>query len=171
MRKSVFVVGLVALLAAPFVMAHLPGLRRYERVAPATCEGRFEGRWRLLASEREKYPDLTDGCNRLEVIIEAEYEPTAGNACPALWGTISVDGSTRNFHSVMWDLVFNDGDSFVTDPSGQNEPLSVMVWAQKYSLLPKLLWLVAPLREEADRLEVSGYIGGQRGSLMYERER
>ncbi len=82
-----------------------------------------------------------------------------------------MDGATRNFHSNFFDLIFNDGDSFVTDPSGKNKPLTVMVWKQEYAVVPRLLQLVEPLGEDGDRLELSGYVGGRQGALMYERVR
>ena len=169
MGKRLIVVALVLLLALPFALPHVPGVRRYVRAGPETCEGRFEGRWSLLDTERKQYADLSDGAYALELRIEDSYEATAGNACPSLWGTVTVDGATRNFHTSFFDLIFNDGDSFVTDPSGKNKPLSVMVWKQQYAVLPKLLAVVQPLGEDRDHLEVSGYIGGRQGTLMYER--
>jgi hypothetical protein len=169
MGKRLIVIALALLLASPFLLPYLPGVRRFVRAGPETCEGRFEGRWRLLASEREKYADLSDGAYALELKIEDSYEPSAGNACPSLWGSVTVDGATRNFHSNFFDLIFNDGDSFVTDPSGRNNPLSVMVWKQQYAVLPRLLQVIEPLGEGGDHLEVSGYMGGRQGTLMYER--
>jgi hypothetical protein len=167
MKRLLLVVAL--LLAGLFLLPRAPGLRRLVRAGPETCEGRFEGRWRLLPSEREANPGLAEEAEQLEITVEDVWEPTAGNACPSIWGAITVDGLTRNYHSSFFSLVFNDGDSFVTDPSGENLPLSVMVWKQEYRFLPGLLRLVEPLGEAGDQLELQGYVGGRKGSLRYER--
>src|SRR5262249_26558432 len=140
------------------------------RAGPETCEGRFEGHWSLLASEHERLSDLSDGADRLVITIDDSYDPVAGSACPSLWGQITVDGGTREYHSSFFDLVLAGGDSFVTDRSGENKPLAVMVWKQQYRFAPGLLQLIHPLGEEGDELELTGYVGGRQGTLRYERE-
>ena len=162
-----FALLLVALLLLP----HAPFARRLVAAEQQTCEGRFEGRWRLLPSEHEREKDLSDGADHLEITIDDSYDPVAGSACPSLWGAVIVDGGTRAYHSSVRQLVFNDGDSFVTDPSGETRPLEVLVWKEEYRWLAGLLRLVRPLGEESDQLELTGYVGGRQGMLRYERER
>ena len=169
MKRLLIVLAL--LLAALILLPHASFTRRHVRAGTDTCEGRFEGRWRLLDGQHEANPDLSDGADQLEITIEDVWEPTAGNACPSIWGEIVVDGVRRNYHSSFFSLVFNDGDSFVTDPSGENLPLAVMVWKQEYTFLPGLLRLIRPLGEDGDQLDITGYIGGRNGTLRYERER
>ena len=168
MKRLLIVLAL--LLAGLILLPHVSGTRRLVRAGHETCEGRFEGRWRLLPAAHEANPDLSDGADHLEITIEDVWEATAGNACPSIWGEIVVDGLSRNYHSSFFSLVFNDGDSFVTDPSGENLPLSVMVWKEEYRFLPGLLRLIRPLGEDGDQLEITGYIGGRNGTLRYERE-
>ena len=161
---------LAALLVGGLVLLpRLPGVRRLETDMPETCEGRFEGRWRLLPDVRAGHPDLNEGCEHLAIEID-ESIPVAGTAYPSLWGSVTLDGRTRTWHNNFDDLVWNDGDSYVTDPCGQNCPLTVMVWRQEYMLASGLLSILAPLGPEQDRLEVKGYVGGQHVTLMYERD-
>jgi len=164
-----------ALVAALFVgglvlLPRVPLLRRFAPAMPDTCEGRFEGRWRLLPEMRVEHPDLTDGCERLAIEIDQSIPINAGYDCPSLWGSVSVDSHTRTWHSNFTDLVFNDGDSYVIDPCGQNCPLSVMVWKQEYRAARLLLSVLKPLGPADDRLEIKGYLGGQHVTLMYERD-
>ena len=168
MKRLVIVLAL--LLAGLILLPHLPGVRRHVRATTDTCEGRFEGRWRLLPGEHERNPGLSDGADQLEITIEDVWEPTAGNACPSIWGVIHVDGIARNYNSNFFSLMFTDGDSFVVDPSGENKPLAVMVWKQEYAFLPGLLRHIDPLGEEGDQLDLTGYVGGRSGTLRYERE-
>jgi|KBSSwiStaDraftv2_1062776.scaffolds.fasta_scaffold32202_3 hypothetical protein len=164
----------IALLAALLVggivlLPHLPGVRRLEVDLPQTCEGRFEGNWRLMPGERAGHPGLNEGCERLAFTID-ESIIMDNTSYPTLWGSVVVDGRSRTWHNNFYDLVWNDGDSFVTDPCGQNCPLTVLIWRQEYTVASGLLSLLAPLGPEDDRLEVKGYLGGQHVTLMYERD-
>ena len=157
------------LLGGIALLPGLPGVRRFETDLRETCEGRFEGRWRLLPDELAGHPGLNEGCERLAIEIDDSIIMD-NTSYPTLWGSVVLDGRTRTWHNNFFDLVWNDGDSFVTDPCGQNCPLTVMIWRPEYAVASGLLSFLAPLGPEDDRLEVKGYVGGQHVTLMYERD-
>ena len=59
----------------------------------------------------------------------------------------------------------------MTDPSGENRPLEVLVLQAEYRWLTGLLQRVRPLEEDGDQLELTACVGGRQGTLRHERER
>ena len=160
----------VGVLGVLVLVPRLSALRHFEMDMVETCAGRYEGRWRLLPESFEEYPGLSEGCRILTIAIDRSIPPEEGEYAPSIWGTVTVDGHTRTFHSLYSTLVYNDGDSFVIDPCGQNCPLSVIVYRRTYVALPEVLERLAPLGPRDDQLLITGYLGGQHGTLRYERD-